>query len=394
MHAIAFYDWDYHVDACDISEGMVSVAHRNAGNRHIKLFQAGFTELDKSGGMYDAVTCLGNSLPHVLSDEELDKSLECMKNVLLPGGILIIHGNNYDRILVKRERFMPLAEGERKGKTYLFVRFFDFLEDALTFNMVVLTNKGGRWAMLRDSATHRPVTCALLEERLKKAGFVDIKVWGAYPDEPFDRTESDNLIVVARKPHNEWSNPRGEPVTAIDRVPIRETGEPLADVKSVLRDADFREEPTLLRKTVAEMLAHAESLLPPGHRFYIKCAYRSIARQTEMYKNFYQELVNAHPEWPQSRVRREINKFLAPPDAKHPPGHSTGAAVDLTILGPDGVELDMVSAIHPEENGMANFPTYSRGITPAAAKNRERFSPESVRTKIFTHRILSFPSYI
>ena len=65
-----------------------------------------------------------------------------------------------------------------------------------------------------------------------------------------------------------------------------------------------------------------------------------------------------------------MNKYLAPPDAKHPPGHSTGGAVDVTIVGPDGEELDMSSTIKPDLPPMATLPTYSREITTSAAKNR------------------------
>jgi D-alanyl-D-alanine dipeptidase len=65
-----------------------------------------------------------------------------------------------------------------------------------------------------------------------------------------------------------------------------------------------------------------------------------------------------------------MNKYLAPPDAKHPPGHTTGGAVDVTIVGLDGDELDMTSTISPVESPMAAFSTYSKLVTPKAAKNR------------------------
>jgi D-alanyl-D-alanine dipeptidase len=46
-------------------------------------------------------------------------------------------------------------------------------------------------------------------------------------------------------------------------------------------------------------------------------------------------------------VEHEVGRFWAPPtdDTATPPPHSTGAAVDLTLAGPDGEPLDLGSPI-------------------------------------------------
>ena len=367
MHAIAFHDWGYHVIGADISEKMVEKAGKNAGTRKIEFIQAGFTEPGKIGGMFDAVTCLGNSLPHVLTDEELERSLSSMYDLLLPGGVLIIHNNNYDRILGRGERFMPLAQSKEKGQDYLFLRFFDFHDDRLVFHVVTLTKRSGEWQMTEESTAQRALTCDLLTRKLREAGFVEMRIYGGYPDQPFSKTDSDNLIVVAQKPHTLVSRPTPEPVAAIDRIPVRENGEPLVEISNI----QVRQQPVYARQTVAEMLRKAQSMLPEGYKFLVKTAYRSLEFQTMMYERHYKQVAAKHPEWSVSQIRREVNKFLAPPDAKHPPGHTTGGAVDLTILGPDGRELDMTSTIKPVESHMASFPTYSKLITPRAAKNRQ-----------------------
>jgi D-alanyl-D-alanine dipeptidase/SAM-dependent methyltransferase len=369
MHAIAFHDWGYHVVGADISAGMIEKARENAGDRKIEFIQAGFTETEKIGGVFDAVTCLGNSLPHVLSDDELDASLAAMLDCLLPGGVLIIHNNNYDRILGRRERFMPLAQGKRDGREHLFLRFFDFDDELLTFNIVTLAKESGEWRMSADSSTHRALTRDLLVGRLEKAGFEAVEVFGSFAGEPFEKLDSDNLVIVAQKPHDSVSRPAPEPVAAIDRIPICENGEPLVDAASV-PGIEVKDPPAFGRKTVIEMLKKAQSMLPEGHHLKLKIIYRSLDRQRELYEGFYERLTKDHPDWPASRIRRELNKYLAPPDAKHPPGHSTGGAVDATIVGPDGEELDMISTIDPDLPPMATLPTYSREITTSAAKNR------------------------
>lgn len=371
MHAIAFCDWGYHVVAADISGSMIAKARENAGTRKIRFVQAGFTDEEAVDGMFDAITCLGNSLPHVLSDDELERSLSSMYRLLLPGGVLIIHNNNYDGILAKRERFMPLAQARRDGSDYLFLRFFDFQDGLLTFNVVTLWKRSGQWHMTTDSTTHRALTRDLLVGKLSDVGFQDIRTFGAFSGDAFDELESDNLIVVAQRPHTIVSNPPGEPVAAIDRIPICENGEPLVNIAQAIPGVVVRDEGAWARLTVVEMLRRAKESLPQGYTFFVKCGFRSLDRQRTIYERYLKQVAERNPDWPPSQVRREVNKFLAPPDAKHPPGHTTGGAIDLTVVGPDGKELDMTSTIKDVENVSLTFPTYSKLITPHAAKNRQ-----------------------
>lgn len=372
MHAIAFHDWGYHVTGADLSGKMIEKSKENAGDRNIDFIQAGFADTGKIDGMFDAVTCIGNSLPHVLTDADLDASLASMYGAILPGGILVVHSNNYDRIMALKERFMPLAKGQRTGEDFLFMRFFDFHDDdLLTFNVVTLARKSGEWLMRPDSSAHRAITRDLLVNALTKAGFENLRVFGGYPDQPFDPLESDNLIIVAQRPHTLVSKPNPEPVSAINRIRIRDGCERTLELSTAAPEILLREKTTFARETVVIMLRKAQALLPEGHKLLVKTACRSMEYQRSMYWEFYRSISDQHPEWPVSQIRREVNKFLAPPDAKHPPGHTTGGAVDVTIVGAAGDELDMASTLDGSQNVMATLPTYAKNISPRAAKNRQ-----------------------
>lgn len=47
---------------------------------------------------FDAIVCLGNSLPHLLTDSDLAMALTEMEKSLNDDGLLIIHQRNYDRL--------------------------------------------------------------------------------------------------------------------------------------------------------------------------------------------------------------------------------------------------------------------------------------------------------
>jgi len=60
------------------------------------------------------------------------------------------------------------------------------------------------------------------------------------------------------------------------------------------------------------------------------------------------------------------NRFFAPVDQKAPPGHCTGGAVDVQLLGPGGKPLDVTSPF----TGWQAAPTWIEGLTPEAKRNR------------------------
>lgn len=372
MHALAFKSWGYHVVGSDSSAVMINKARENAGKSSIKFIQASFTDIDKIGGLFDAVTCLGNSLAHVNTEDELVESLCAMYQLLIPGGIVVIHGHNYDRILRSKERMLPIVSRKHQATEYVFLRFFDIVDGRVDFNIVSLVMKPKGWEIEHQKVSHLPLTRKLLGGAMRKAGFAELCVYGGFSFERYARYKSEDLILVGQKPHTIVSCPPAEPVSALDRIPICDNGEPLVDISAVVPGILTRTEPMLVRRSVAERLSRAQSMLSSDCRLKVLSSFRSLARQKELYDNYLAQLARRHPEWPMSRLRREANKFLAPPDSKHPPGHSTGGAVDVTLVGADGLELDMTSTIEKGIPGSKTFPTYSREVTPEVAKNRQK----------------------
>lgn len=160
-----------------------------------------------------------------------------------------------------------------------------------------------------------------------------------------------------------------EPIAALNRVKILETGEPLVDIRDFCPEVQVMEHVCpYLRRTVAEMLNRAQSLLPPGFRLRVSTALRTLSMQRAGWDNFFQKMREEHPTWPLSALRRATNRYFAPYDQPAPPGHCTGGAVDVALLGPDGEPLDMVS---PTEGWEAAY-TWSDRISPEAKRNRMR----------------------
>lgn len=158
-----------------------------------------------------------------------------------------------------------------------------------------------------------------------------------------------------------------EPFHLLNRIPIHECREPLVDIREACPRVLLRPG-TLpyLRRSVAAMLNRANDELPPGYRYVAHTALRTLEMQSSMYWRNFNKLKEEKPQLPLSALRRITNKYFAPPDAKAPPGHTTGGAVDVGLVGPDFRVIDMIA---PTKNWEAAY-TWSDLIGPETKKNR------------------------
>ena len=103
----------------------------------------------------------------------------------------------------------------------------------------------------------------------------------------------------------------------------------------------------LVRKEVYDKLILAHSFLPEGYRFYIYDAWRPFLLQEELYRDYSEKVIHQfHLEnAPEVEQLKMIAAFVSVPrkDSDYPPVHTTGGAVDLTILDAQGRFLDMGS---------------------------------------------------
>ena len=204
MHAIELTRRGYEVVGADLSAPMIELARQNAASAGVvaRFVVAGFGDLaERVGDPFDAVLCLGNSLPHVLSAEDLEKALADFAAVLRPGGLLLIQNRNFDAVLARRERFMEPEAHRESDREWLFVRFYDFDTDGtITFNMVILRRDAeGKWAQRVEATQLRPIVYSELIASLTAVGFTEIVCYGDMQGAPFKFESSSNLITVAKK---------------------------------------------------------------------------------------------------------------------------------------------------------------------------------------------------
>lgn len=185
--------------------------------------------------------------------------------------------------------------------------------------------------------------------------------------------------------------PTGARLALISPHPYIDLGAPYGD-----------RSPFWLRAAVADRLYQAAEHLAqvrPGWGLQVFDAYRPVAVQNFMVEYTFADLARAEGQDPATivpgsdldqRLRHQVSQFWATPSLNPatPPPHSTGAAIDLTLLDPTGQPVDMGSPI--DECSPRSFPHYfendafenNRGGNPGqddAVDRSEQADPETDR---------------
>lgn len=135
----------------------------------------------------------------------------------------------------------------------------------------------------------------------------------------------------------------------IQNIPVLECGEPLvylehaapavqldrsaANLAHLGYPPDFR-----LRESVAQRIAKVQLRLGGDYHLLVKECYRPLAIQAHYFQRYLARLRTAQPTLDAEALYREAAKYVAPPECAT---HVTGAALDLTLSNPQGVELDL-----------------------------------------------------
>jgi len=201
-HAIALAQRGYQVAGADLSGAMVARARENAAAAGVAVpfEQAGLGDLSpRFPGPYDAVLCLGHSLPHLLSAAAVAGALADFARLLRPAGLLLLQNRNDERFLAQGQRILPLSAHREGEEEWLFLRFLDLEPQRITFHMVTLHRDAAGWQQRVSATTHRPLPQAELEAALQAAGFGQVDFYGSWNLEPFERAQSGDLVAVAQR---------------------------------------------------------------------------------------------------------------------------------------------------------------------------------------------------
>lgn len=132
--AIALVRRGYNVTASDGSASMVAEARRRSRQFgvEIDIIQSSWQDLpERVPGAFELILCLGNSIVHTETKSNMISSLEGIKKVLSPGGVLVVDSRNWEHLYESRPRIITSRhvierQGVRCSSLYIWTIPDDF----------------------------------------------------------------------------------------------------------------------------------------------------------------------------------------------------------------------------------------------------------------------------
>lgn len=182
LQAIGLARHGYFVDGGDISQNMIEQARKNAKEAgvNVNFKQADFRELKRNFTQeYDAVISWGNSIPHLMNNDDIAKALKNIYACIKTGGIALFDMRNYDVMLTDLKRFLPMRINDLKDNVrYSIVYVFDYSDNLIRFNILYLIEDlaTGEKRMETESVDYNPIQKQQFINMLAQTGFRNIIV--------------------------------------------------------------------------------------------------------------------------------------------------------------------------------------------------------------------------
>ena len=167
------------VTGSDVSAGAVERARSEAACRklNIPFYVADMRRLDDvpvTG--FDAVICMDNALPHLLSEPDLAQAAEQIRMKLRAGGTLVASIRDYDEILPQR----PVVQGPvfyfDEGKRRIVFQVWDWQDErTYQFHMYITRETSSGWEDFHGTSIYRAVLRDEITGVLHSRGFTDVR---------------------------------------------------------------------------------------------------------------------------------------------------------------------------------------------------------------------------
>jgi glycine/sarcosine N-methyltransferase len=169
----------FSVTGSDLSGGAVQRARSEAAARglNIPFHVADMRKLDQAPiGIFDAVICMDNSLPHLLSEADLAEAAGQIRAKLRTGGTLVASIRDYDELLRDRPAVQGPAFFSDAGKRRVVFQLWDWQDERrYIFHMYITRQTADGWANFHGASTYRAVLRDEITRILASRGFTAVR---------------------------------------------------------------------------------------------------------------------------------------------------------------------------------------------------------------------------
>jgi len=143
---------------------------------------------------FDTVICFGNTLVHLLNDDDIRQFLRAVHQGLSKDGTLTIQILNYRHIIQNQIKRLPRIDNEHIS----FHRSYEYGDKPglIDFNTTLTIKSTGQ--VIQNTVKLNAITQEKLQELLNETGFDKLEFFGSFISEPL-KADSLPLIVTCKK---------------------------------------------------------------------------------------------------------------------------------------------------------------------------------------------------
>ncbi|QGU96312.1 methyltransferase domain-containing protein [Clostridium bovifaecis] len=196
-YSIALAKEGYDVVAIDLDSEMVRKIKEKARGKEVKIraISMDMKEVDKIEDKFDLIFCIGNSLVHLDSKEEIEEVISKLYNLLNKDGVLIIQIINYDRIIEKNIKGLPTIDRSEKG--IRFVRDYEEKDGKILFKTKLIIKSGEE--VYENCVPLYPLLSRDLDNILRTSGFSSIEIYGGFNEAEYNVDSMVTIISAMKK---------------------------------------------------------------------------------------------------------------------------------------------------------------------------------------------------
>ena len=192
LHALEMAKLGKIVIGIDPDQAMLSIAKQRVTTIGSLCFAEGRLAAIGLTGVFDGIMVLGNTLPHVADETELELALRELYDHLEEGGTLVLQLINYDKVFADTlTELPPLVEGSVSLR-----RLYDHRPPYVLFTTILDEGEKQHTQTLQLLG----ITQAMLHKVLEKVGFTAFEAYGDFSGKPYAIQTDLRYILVARKP--------------------------------------------------------------------------------------------------------------------------------------------------------------------------------------------------
>lgn len=207
-HARFLASRGFEVTGIDSSPAMIEASRSEPLLANVHFVSGNFLELPSLvHGTFGGAICLGNVLPHLTDREQLAKLATGLRQVLAPGGRVLLQILNYERLALTGERALPVnvrPDPEVEGAELVLVRVMTVhINGTVSFFPTTLRLRPDADPPLEVIGSRRVDLYGWRREEVRKtfdaAGIEEIEALGSFDGAPFDARSSRDLIWIGRR---------------------------------------------------------------------------------------------------------------------------------------------------------------------------------------------------